>query len=76
MKPAKTNLYTGIGIFLVGITLLLKNLLALPEFFSGLGLGMGLALELVGFIKCSHGQNYIKNAKLSLIRRLTGEPHQ
>lgn len=72
MKTVRTNLYTAIGVFLVGMTLLFKHLLELPEFFSGLGLGMGLAFELVGFFNSCRGQNHLKNIKLSFLRNLTG----
>jgi hypothetical protein len=76
MKPVRTNKYSAIGVFLVGVTLLFKNLLTLPEFFSGLGLGMGIAFELVGLFACCQGQNRLKNAKLSLLRMFAGGSNQ
>lgn len=76
MKSAQTSKYTAIGIFLVGLTLLLKHLFALPEFFNGLGLGMGIAFEFVGLYNSCRGQNRLKNLKLSLLRNLTGGSEQ
>lgn len=72
MKPVKTNLYTAAGIFLVGMTLLFKKLLGLPEFFIGLGLALGIVFELVGVSIGCRGQNRLKDAKLSFLRKLTG----
>jgi len=76
MKKSKPNLYTAIGIFLIGMTLLLKNLISLPEFVSGLGLGTGLGLELLGLLQCTQVFTRLKNAKLAFFRGLAGEPRR
>ncbi|MBP7176610.1 MAG: hypothetical protein KBA53_10430 [Thermoclostridium sp.] len=76
MKTSKTNIYTTIGIFLFSMTLLLKNLISLPEFFCGLGLGTGLGLEVLGLLQCSPVLTRLKNAKRAFFKRPVGEPHQ
>lgn len=72
MKCGQTNKYTAIGIFIVGVTLLLKHLLGLPEIINGFGLGLGIALEFVGLIDGCREQNRLRKFKSSILRNVTG----
>ncbi|MDP4185934.1 MAG: hypothetical protein Q8862_12340, partial [Bacteroidota bacterium] len=58
-----------IGIFIVGITLLLSHLTNLPEFICGLGLGIGIAFELIGVYSMNHDTSKIKSYKMKLLRK-------
>jgi hypothetical protein len=72
MKRIQKNNHLSIGLILIGLTLTLKNLLALPEFFVGLGLGTGLAFEIIGLINIRRGHNCVKEAKLAFLRKAAG----
>ncbi|OQA14750.1 MAG: hypothetical protein BWY62_00918 [Firmicutes bacterium ADurb.Bin356] len=69
MKSVQTSKYTAIGILIIAVTLLLKHLIMLPELLNGFGMGLGIALEIVGLVDGCRGQNRLRNAKLSLFKK-------
>jgi predicted small secreted protein len=44
----RQNLILGTGMIILAVTLLLKHIIKLPDFVSGLGIGLAIGLELVG----------------------------
>ncbi|NLO38351.1 MAG: hypothetical protein GX115_02605 [Ruminiclostridium sp.] len=72
MEKIQKNKHSSIGLILIGLALTLKNLLALPELFIGLGVGAGLAFEIIGLINNRRGHNCVKEAKLAFLRKVTG----
>ena len=60
----KPNKLVGIGLIIISTTLLLKNCsIQLPEFIAGLGLGCGIAFELIGAYSMNHDISKLKNYK-------------
>ncbi|WBW96447.1 hypothetical protein [Oceanirhabdus sp. W0125-5] len=65
----KTNKYITTGLLIYAITLLLKHLIGLPEFIYGLGLGISIALELIGAYSINHDISKFKNFKMNFYKR-------
>jgi hypothetical protein len=52
------NLLIGIGFIILSLSILLKQLTDLPDFASGLGMGIGVGIELLGaFLKSRQRYN-------------------
>lgn len=65
----KLNKNISIGMFIVAITLLLNNLIKLPDFIYGLGFGTGIGLELIGIYSMKHDISKLKSYKINFIRK-------
>jgi hypothetical protein len=55
-QPLNIRLLFSIGLLLVTVPTLIKNYAPIPDFFRGLLLGIGLALEIVGIVKMKQNQ--------------------
>lgn len=61
------------GIFLVGLSFILKHLVGqIPDFIIGLLLGTGVGLELLGIYAMRHDLSKFRNFKKRMFNRLIG----
>lgn len=70
MKNNQMNSHLILGFFICSIVLFFNRLIGLLEIISGFGLGIGIALELIGVYSMKHDITKIKNFKKSLIRKI------
>lgn len=70
MKNNQMNSYLILGLFICSIVLFFNRFIGLPEIISGFGLGIGIALELIGVYSMKHDITKIKKFKKSLIRKI------
>lgn len=68
----KINKLLSTGLLLVGITMFLKNVVGIPEFFAGLGIGLGLFFELLGFYALNHDVSHLRMFKIKFIKKCFG----
>jgi hypothetical protein len=59
----KTNWYLRAGLLLVGVLLGVNHFFELPHLVYGLGLGLGIALELIGLYAINHDLKKIRECK-------------
>ena len=57
------NWYLSTGILLIGVLIGIDHFTELPDFLYGLGLGLGIALELIGAYAVRHNMKKIKEFK-------------
>lgn len=69
MKIKQMNLYLSLGLLINAIILSANHFIVLPDFIYGLGLGIGISLELIGIYSINHDINKIKNFKKNLIKK-------
>jgi len=67
MRQRKMNWYLRVGILLVGVLIGLNHFIELPEALYGLGLGLGIALELIGAYAIKHDMHKAKEFKKRLL---------
>lgn len=66
----KSNLLFIIGALIVGIMMILRELsIKMPDFVEGLGLGMGIACELMGAYAMNHDLSKLRNFKKRLLKK-------
>ena len=65
----KTNRCICIGTLCCATTVLLNHFIALPEIVSGLGLGTGIGLELIGAYSINHDMSKLKNYKINFLEK-------
>jgi len=65
----KLNKYMRIGMLCVGITFILKQFIILPELVSGVLIGFGLGLELIGVYSMRHDMSKFKNCKRNFLKK-------
>ena len=53
----------------IATTLLLNHFIVLPEFVSGLGLGTGIGLELIGAYSINHDMSKLKSYKMNFLKK-------
>jgi len=64
------NIYLKAGLLLVGALLAINHLIILPHFLFGLGLGLGIALELIGAYAARHDMENVKKFKKRLFHSI------
>ena len=69
MKEQKKNWYLSFGLLTIAVMSTLKIFFDLPHFAYGIGLGLGLVLELTGLYTMRHDLTKFRNAKFSLLKR-------
>lgn len=55
-QPLNVRLFIAIGLLMVTLPALLRQLITLPDFVHGLLMGAGLGLEIIGLIKLRRNQ--------------------
>ena len=50
MPPLRLRVLVSLGLLLIAIPFLINNYIRIPDFFRGLILGLGIGLEIIGFI--------------------------
>jgi len=65
----KSNKYISIGLLIFAITQISNNLIGIPEFICGLGLGTSIALELIGAFYINHDISRFKSCKMNFYKR-------
>lgn len=50
-------------------TVILNHFIILPESVSGLGLGTGIGLELIGVYSINHDMSKLKNYKMNFLKK-------
>ncbi|WP_425449099.1 hypothetical protein [Dethiothermospora halolimnae] len=66
----KLNKSIKIGLLLIVLTLIPDALIGLPEFVTGLSLGAGLALLLVGAFTINHDMSKFKRFKANILKNI------
>ncbi len=66
------NKFLSMGLLIFGITLFLKNVIGIPEFFVGFGIGLGLFFELLGAYALRHDVSHLRMFKVKFIRKCFG----
>lgn len=66
----KLNKMTSIGLFIVVLTFILPRFIALPHLILGLGLGVGLTLELIGAYSMNHDISKLRNCKKNMFQKV------
>lgn len=67
----KLNKNLSIGLFIIALTVLLKQFTALPDFVLGLGYGTGIGFELVGILDTRKSFIKFRSHKMNLLNRLS-----
>jgi len=65
----KSNNYIGFGLFFYGIFIGLGHFNLLPDFISGLCLGLCIALMLIGIYSMNHDTSKLKDCKMNFFKR-------
>ena len=66
-----SNKFLKIGLVIITIMLILHiHLINLPDFFEGLGYGIGIALELIGIYSMNHDVSKLRNFKKEVLKKM------
>jgi hypothetical protein len=69
MKNVKTNWYLRIGMLIIAFMLSSKYFIQMPYVLQGLGLGVGISLEMIGIFSINNDMTKLKSFKRKLLKR-------
>lgn len=70
MTGKKPNIFVGIGLIIIFAARTIEQYWALPHLISGILMGLGLGLELLGAFICCRVPSRLRDAKRAFFRKI------